>query len=138
MHKQSEVIRLEFDGDHLRVMMRLWRDSLDLKIPVHDEFKIHFMQNRGTILKNYESTAGAWLLALRPCRAHIEDAAKLTQLISDVAAFKQWAHDELEAIERMAVQTELENITGTPEEMDLLRRLAQGIRKSHGDDGSKD
>lgn len=49
----------------IRASMKLWRDSIDMKIPVADEFKIHFMQNRQPILEGFVKTGTTWLTMLR-------------------------------------------------------------------------
>ena len=43
-------IVVEFDPDFMLVSMEMWRKSLDMQIPIADEFKIHFMENRRRLL----------------------------------------------------------------------------------------
>lgn len=33
--------------------MTMWRDAVDMKIPVHDNFKIHFIEKRAALLENF-------------------------------------------------------------------------------------
>ena len=34
--------------------MDMWRDVVDMKIPVHDNFKIHFIEQRASLLENFD------------------------------------------------------------------------------------
>jgi hypothetical protein len=44
--RQYTPIVVEFDPDFMLVSMEMWRKSHDMQIPISDEFKIHFMENR--------------------------------------------------------------------------------------------
>jgi hypothetical protein len=76
----------------------LWRDAVDMKIPLKDEFKIHFMNRRQSILQKMTSTASAWSTLLRGCQAEGEDKAQLEKLQADVAAFQKWTDDGLKEL----------------------------------------
>lgn len=96
VHNSS--MKIDLDPENLRVSMTLWRDAVDMKIPLKDEFKIHFMNQRQTILQKMTSTASAWLTLLRGCQAEGEDKAQLEKLQADVAAFQKWADDGLKEL----------------------------------------
>lgn len=91
-------MKLELDPENLRVSMTLWRDAVDMKIPVKDELKIHFMNQRQPILQKMTCTASAWLTLLRGCQTEGEDKAQLIALQADVEAFKKWADDGLKEL----------------------------------------
>ena len=59
-------MNLNIDPQNLQVCMKLWKEALTHTIPMATEFQIHFIQERPTILGNYERTASAWLMMLRP------------------------------------------------------------------------
>lgn len=46
-------MKLELDPDWLRTSMTMWRDAVDMKIPVHDNFKVHFIERRGSLLEGF-------------------------------------------------------------------------------------
>ncbi len=88
-------MKVELDPEFLRTSMTLWRDAVDMKIPVHDDFKIHFMENRAKILDGFVNTATSWSLVLNACKQVAPEAESLDQLKADVQAFKKWANDGL-------------------------------------------
>ncbi|MEM5316977.1 hypothetical protein [Paraburkholderia sp. JHI869] len=57
-------IAVEFALCYMLASMQLWRESIDLKLPMKDEFKVHMMRNRRPMLENYVRAAGGWLSAL--------------------------------------------------------------------------
>jgi hypothetical protein len=78
--------------------MDLWRKTIDFEIPVHDNFKIHFMEQKSTILRNFVKTAESWTKVLGSCRAQGPDLVTLIALKSDVETFKKWAEDGQEKL----------------------------------------
>lgn len=50
-------MRIDLDPERLRRCMRLWRESVDLQIPMKDEFKLHFMKQRPAILNDAPSSS---------------------------------------------------------------------------------
>lgn len=84
----------------IRASMKLWRDSIDMKIPVADEFKIHFMQNRQPILEGFVKPGTAWMTMLRDMTS-TGDAEALLEFWSEVEEFVTWAEGELKAIDQL-------------------------------------
>ena len=82
-------MKLDLDPELIRTSLTLWREAVDMTIPVHDEFKMHFMERRGPLLEGFAKTAAGLRLALRSCTAEGEDAAALQALFVDVEAFKK-------------------------------------------------
>lgn len=95
-------MKLDLDPDWMRTSMDLWRKTLDFEIPIHDNFKIHFMEQRSTILGNFVKTAESWATVLRSCSAQGPDLVELDALKSDVEAFKKWAEDGQEKLRSLA------------------------------------
>jgi hypothetical protein len=126
-------MRLDIDPSYLRTCMRLWRDSVDLKIPMADEFKVHFMQERGTILSGFEKTASAWLMALRRAVPDGDSQSDFEALISEIEAFEVWAKAELQTISDMAmvedVKSSIEDLLDDPKAAAALRDLAKRIQR---------
>ena len=88
-------MKVDLDPEFLRTSMTLWRDAVDMKMPIHDDFKIHFMQNRAKLLDGFVNTATSWSLLLSACKQEASEAESLEQLKADVQAFKKWAKDGL-------------------------------------------
>lgn len=125
-------MKLDIDPAYLLTCMRLWRDSTDLKIPMQDDFKMHFMEQRGTILESFKSTSGAWLMALRRAVPDAGDQAEFEELLARIEEFEGWATTELQAIQGMAVAEEIqagmEDLMRDPGTAKLLRGLAKKLR----------
>ena len=79
--------------------MSLWRDATDLKMPIKDEFKIHFMARRREILSNMSNTANAWKMFLGACKT--QDQLQLAAIQNDIDSFKKWADDGLAELQGM-------------------------------------
>lgn len=82
--------------------MTLWRDSVDLMIPMKDDFKLHFMRQRKSILSGFENTARAWLMALRPAVPDPGDTSEFDALLREIEAFETWAKSELAKLADLA------------------------------------
>jgi len=125
-------MKIDFDPSHLAMVMQLWRDALDMKIPVHDNFKIHFLEERGSILKNYESAANAWSMALRGMKPSPEDDAELAALCARVQEFGDWAKEEQRKLLAMEVsesmQDRISELLSDPGTRDQVMRLIDQIR----------
>lgn len=87
-------MKVEFDPSFLDAMMRVWRNSVDMKVPMADEFKIHFMSQRRGILGNFQRTATAWGMMLSAMQA-IDNEPELAKTVASVNEFKEWADSEL-------------------------------------------
>lgn len=99
---ERKFITVQFDPAGARASMDLWRDATDMKIPVADEFKIHFMQNRRPLLTGFERTGKAWRMILADMSAGGADGEELAQLRFDVDRFIAWAQDGLREIARFS------------------------------------
>lgn len=85
---------VELDPSFIRVSMDMWRDATDMKIPLHDAFKIHFMERRKSLLEGFEKTGKAWLSMLRAMKP-TSNASELVALRADIEEFVRWAEDGL-------------------------------------------
>ena len=81
-------MQIDLDPDALRSSMTMWRDSVDLKLPMLDEFKVHFMNRRQSILGNFVNTSNAWLMLLRSCKATDGGQNALAGIVSEVKDFQ--------------------------------------------------
>lgn len=95
-------MKLDFDPERLRISMRMWRDATDLKVPVHDNFKIHFIESRASLLEGFVKIGNAFSTILRACTAEGQDLVELDAINADVEEFKQWAKDGLEELSSLA------------------------------------
>lgn len=97
-------MKLDLDPEWLRTSMNMWRDTVDMKIPIHDDFKIHFIEKRAVLLENFTKTGTSWMMVLRACKAAGRDLVELDALKADVEAFKKWADDGLKELHAMALE----------------------------------
>ena len=108
MQDQKNTIQATFDPSFMRVAMQTWRETTDMKVPVHDDFKVHFMQNRGPILSNFANTATAWSMMLRGLTpARLEDSHALDGLRAEIEEFQTWAKSEIAKLEHLALEEAL-------------------------------
>jgi hypothetical protein len=96
----EELITAEFDPGYIRSSMELWKAALDMKIPVHDSFKIHFMENRRTLLEGYVKTGNAWLMMIRAMKGKSGGEA-FDRLRVKVEEFVTWSEDGLRALDAL-------------------------------------
>lgn len=120
-------MKLELDPAFLRTSMELWRDAVDMKIPVHDTFKVHFLERRGQLLQGFSRTGANWLMVLDACKAEGDDLAELAALKAQVKDFKQWADEGLEELRTLALRESLsdniQQMLADPELGEAVRRL---------------
>lgn len=109
--------------------MDLWRKALDMKIPVHDEFKIHFIEKRGTLLNNFERTSRVWKNMLGSMSALPGSEAELASLIAAVDDFHEWALSELKKLASIELQENINSVlddsTNDPLFQELLRNIVK-------------
>lgn len=91
---------VELDPSFIRVSMDMWRKATDMQIPLHDAFKIHFMERRKSLLEGFEKTGKAWLAMLRGMKP-TSNASELVALRTDIEEFVRWAEDGLETLARL-------------------------------------
>ena len=96
-------MKIDLDPENLRTSMTLWRQAADFEIPIHDDFKLHLISQRGKILGNFVATASAWSTLLRGCSADGPDLVELNTLRTDVEDFKKWAEAGLIDLQRLAI-----------------------------------
>jgi hypothetical protein len=105
---QQNTIHATFDPSFMRMAMQTWRETTDMKVPVHDDFKVHFMQNRGQILSNFANTATAWSMMLRGLTpARQQDSQALDALRAEIEEFQSWAKSEIAKLEHLALEEAL-------------------------------
>lgn len=102
--RQYTPIVVEFDPDFMLVSMEMWRKSHDMQIPISDEFKIHFMENRRRLLEGFVITGKPWRssCATRTRSASLPFAGGRVRLA--VQPFPSWPEDGLKAPNDLAPQ----------------------------------
>jgi len=90
-------MKIDLDPDRMEEMLDTWRKSVDLQIPMMDDFKIRMMKNRREILENFLQTGTGWTLALG-CMTALEDSERFEDLRIKVKAFVDWAASELDSL----------------------------------------
>ncbi|QYY33563.1 hypothetical protein K2O51_31530 (plasmid) [Cupriavidus pinatubonensis] len=93
-------MQIDIAPQAVEILIDNWRDGVDMKAPMLDEFKIHMMQNRRSILNNHARAAGAWNLLLS-CATPVGDGAEFEQLRAKIRAFQDWAKTELAKLDAL-------------------------------------
>lgn len=91
-------MKVEMDVERLDEMLDMWKKSVDLQLPMMDDFKIRMMQNRRPILENLVQTGTGWTLMLS-CMQSPEEDGKLAALKQRVNQFVAWAAAEIDALD---------------------------------------
>ncbi|NVM80070.1 hypothetical protein FHW83_005915 [Duganella sp. SG902] len=105
--KNAFTVRL--DPGMMRMSMQLWREATDMKIPIHDSLKLHFIANRRAMLNNHARTAKAWGTMLESMRAPGLDQAHLDKLKAQVDEFREWAEAGLAELDQVRDQEALQD-----------------------------
>ena len=53
-------MKLEFDPGAMRASMSLWRDTVDMKVALSDDIRIHLFAERAAILERFGNVATLW------------------------------------------------------------------------------
>lgn len=102
-------MELQLDPHAIRNHMTLRRAATDMKLPMDERLKVHFITRRAELLSNFSLTAGAWMLLLHACVAEGQDGATLDSLKAEILDFKTWAEDGLQELQRMGLQETIES-----------------------------
>lgn len=95
-------MKLDLDPEKLKTSMDLWRQAVDMEIPLAHEVRIHFFAKRGQLLDSFVKMAGNWLMLLRCCKATGEDVIALDDLEEEIDRFKKWAEDGISELALLA------------------------------------
>jgi hypothetical protein len=88
------------DRERITVMLKLWRDGVDLRIPMADEFKLHFISQRKVILQNFEQVTSAWLLFIGAMSTP-DHPDEMNELRSEIKQFNEWTKEEMKTLENI-------------------------------------
>lgn len=128
-------MQFTLDPEHIRRQITLRRAATDIKLPMHERLKVHFITRRAELLSNFSLTAGAWMMLLHGCSAEGRDQAEFEALKRDVVEFKEWAEEGLQALQRMGLQ---EVIAQGEQHMPDDPQLVAAMRKMLGIPNPKD
>lgn len=100
---ETKVTPLVMSIEHLRMLVSVWRDSVDLRVTMPDSIKLHFMSNRREVLSRQADAAGGMLLllySLSPAdpATHSAELDEARRLLSE---HKRWVADELSKLEAL-------------------------------------
>jgi hypothetical protein len=122
-------MRLVLDPDDIRRQIQLRRAATDMKLPMNERLKVHFITHRADLLSNFSLTAGAWMMLLHSCSADAANQRELETLRADVLNFKEWAQEGLQALQRMGLQ---ESVADDERHMPDDPALVAAMRKMLG------
>ncbi|OLP04590.1 hypothetical protein BLL52_4115 [Rhodoferax antarcticus ANT.BR] len=116
--------------------MKLWRDILDMKAPIHEGLLTHIMNRRGHNLVNFKATSAAWLTLLRDCTPIDPDNTDLAGLVREVEEFHNWVNAGLDEMETLAMQEQLQDgLDQLYKDPFIKKSLRQFLRGKHKDEG---
>lgn len=130
IYNDNNAFTVRLDPAMMRMSMNLWRDATDMKIPIHDSLKLHFITKRREMLANHAKTAKAWGMVLESMRAPGLDQGPLDVLQGEVEAFGQWAEAGMAELDQVrdqevlqdAIQGGLQELARDPAGRALLQR----------------
>ena len=96
------LITVTLDTEDLDMQIDLWRSTVDMKIPIADHLKLHFITKRRDILATMLETGkhyDAMLALMEPVEA---DRERFTQLRQKVQEFRRWAADGLYELNQLS------------------------------------
>ncbi len=135
-------MNLDLDTQWLRTSMKLWREVVEHKIPVHDNLKVHLMSRQADNLKNFIQIGQSWKTVLGSCKpTSPQDEVEFEALMAEVKEFVGWAKAKLEAIEALGVEEMFtdaaQDLLSDPELGPAIRGMLKSIRKQdpEGDKG---
>jgi len=93
-----------------------------MQIPIHDDLKLHFIQNRGKILENFQTTANAWNMFLRSAVPDAGDEAEFQEITKAISEFHAWVEREMAVLEMMSMKEQVQSFIDTnPSILDFLK-----------------
>lgn len=120
-------MHIKLDIESFRNHMGLRRAATEMRLPMDERLKVHFITRRAELLANFSITAGAWMLLLHSCDGKGPDRAELARLKDEVFEFKEWAEEGLQQLRLMGLQDALENeeceMPDDPELVAAFRRM---------------
>jgi len=109
--------------------MAVWSAVTDLKPPMQDDLRVHFMARRGELLAHFSNVADSWLLILDKCSAQGMAQADLQALCSEIAAFKTRADEGMNELRGLGVQESLsDDFPQMLEDPDIASTLTRFLR----------
>jgi hypothetical protein len=117
-------MNITLDPEYLRGLMAVRRAATDMKLPMNERMKVHFMTRRQDLLCNFALTAGAWMMMLNGCHARGAESADLASLKAEIVAFKEWAEESLQELQRMGLAETIEDDGGAmPDDPQLVAAM---------------
>lgn len=95
-------ITVTLNTEELETQIELWRATVDMKIPISDHLKLHFIAKRREILTGLLETGrhyDALLALMEPVEADKERFAESRRKVQE---FRRWAADGLHDLNELA------------------------------------
>lgn len=101
-NQRMASIMVTLNTEELETQIELWRATVDMKIPIPDHLKLHFIAKRREILAGLLETGrhyDALLALMEPVEADKERFAESRRKVQD---FRRWAADGLHDLNESA------------------------------------
>lgn len=95
-------MKVDLDPQSIRNSIKLWRDAVELKLPMSPEARSQLILMRAKVLDRCSQGAISWSALLSACTAEGEDAVQLQRLKEEVEDFRVWAHENLKMLAELA------------------------------------
>jgi hypothetical protein len=133
-------MNLNLDAQWLRTSMDLWREVVEMKLPIRDDLKVHLMSRRASTLANFIEVGKAWKTVLGSCKPTTpQDQVEYEVLMAEVDEFVAWAKSNLDDLKAMGEQEVLtdtaQDLLSDPMFGPAIRSMLNSIRKQNPDDG---
>jgi hypothetical protein len=134
-------MKLNLDTQWLRTSMELWREVVEMRVPVRDDLKVHLMSHRASNLANFIEVGKSWKTVLGSCTpTDPQDQVEFEALITQIDAFVAWARlslDELKVLGQEEAFTDTaQDLLSDHEFGSAIRDLLYAIRKQNPDNGN--
>jgi hypothetical protein len=91
-----------FNIDDLKTFIQMNKDPLDLKIPMADSIKIHFISQRRRILENYRNQATGMATIMQCVAPGVRLDPEFVEAQIVVREYRDWIMAELLALDGLA------------------------------------
>ncbi len=97
-------MKIDLDPENIQVAMDMWRQAVDMKIPLAPELRSHFFTRRGSMLEGFVKIANNWIMLLNGCKGEGNDQVALDALRKEINDFKNWAESGIDELVKLAAE----------------------------------
>lgn len=136
-------MKLNLDPNWLLLSMKMWREVVEMTIPMRDDIKVHILTKKREHLTNFVQTGKAWRTVLTSCEPAEtpEDCAAFVELMTSLDEFLLWAQTSLDQLEKLAIEEVIrdgiEDVMSDPQVWPTIELMLKSLEKKPGQGGKK-